>query len=103
LLIIRDGGFDYFVVAVSFVKVAFCTDPQLTTSIKYMALELTLSGLLLVGCLFIGSYRRRVLLGKAAAKMMISEMGSGSTGSTNVLRTRKGPNLVVLLIDFEGL
>lgn len=65
-----------------------------------MALELTLSGLLLVAAYLLGSLPTGYLTGKLLKGIDIREEGSGSTGSTNVLRTLgKGPALVVLLVD----
>jgi len=65
-----------------------------------MVLELTLSGLLLIAAYLLGSLPTGYLTGRLLKGIDIREQGSGSTGSTNVLRTLgKGPALVVLLID----
>src|SRR4028119_1397223 len=65
-----------------------------------MALELTLSGLLLLAAYLLGSFPTGYLAAWLLKGIDIREQGSGSTGATNVLRTLgKGPALVVLLID----
>ena len=65
-----------------------------------MALELTLSGLLLLAAYLLGSFPTGYLAARLLTGIDIREQGSGSTGATNVLRTLgKGPALVVLLID----
>lgn len=65
-----------------------------------MVLELTLSGLLLIAAYLLGSLPTGYLAGRLLKGIDIREQGSGSTGSTNVLRTLgKGPALVVLLVD----
>lgn len=65
-----------------------------------MALELTVSGLLLIAAYLLGSIPTGYLAGRLLKGVDIREQGSGSTGATNVLRTLgKGPALVVLLID----
>lgn len=65
-----------------------------------MALELTLCGLLFIIAYLLGS----IPTGYTAARLLkgidIREVGSGSTGATNVLRALgKGPALAVLLVD----
>lgn len=65
-----------------------------------MALELTLSGLLLIAAYLLGSFPTGYLAAWLLKGIDIREQGSGSTGATNVLRTLgKGPALVVLLVD----
>lgn len=65
-----------------------------------MALELTLSGLLLITAYLLGSFPTGYLAAWLLKGIDIREQGSGSTGATNVLRTLgKGPALVVLLVD----
>jgi glycerol-3-phosphate acyltransferase PlsY len=65
-----------------------------------MALELTLSGLLLLAAYLLGSFPTGYLAAWLLKGIDIRGQGSGSTGATNVLRTLgKGPALVVLLID----
>jgi glycerol-3-phosphate acyltransferase PlsY len=63
-------------------------------------LQLTLSGLLLIVAYLLGSIPTGYLAGRLLKGIDIRQEGSGSTGSTNVLRTLgKGPALVVLLVD----
>lgn len=63
-------------------------------------LELMLSGLLLIVAYLLGSIPTGYLAGRLLKGIDIRQEGSGSTGSTNVLRTLgKGPALVVLLVD----
>lgn len=65
-----------------------------------MALELALSGLLLIAAYLLGSIPTGYLAGRLLKGIDIRECGSGSTGATNVLRTLgKGPAAMVLLID----
>jgi acyl phosphate:glycerol-3-phosphate acyltransferase len=65
-----------------------------------MALELMLSGLLLFAAYLLGALPTGYLAGKLLKGIDIRDEGSGSTGSTNVLRTLgKGPALVVLFVD----
>lgn len=65
-----------------------------------MALELTLSGLLLLAAYLLGSFPTGYLAAWLLKGIDIRGQGSGSTGATNVLRTLgKGPALVVLVID----
>lgn len=65
-----------------------------------MALELTLSGLLLIAAYLLGSFPTGYLAARLLKGIDIREQGSGSIGATNVLRTLgKGPALVVLLVD----
>lgn len=62
--------------------------------------ELIWSGLLLIAAYLLGSLPTGYLAGKLLKGIDIRQEGSGSTGSTNVLRTLgKGPALVVLLVD----
>lgn len=64
-----------------------------------MLLELSLSGLLLIGAYLLGSIPTGYWLGRLKG-IDIREQGSGSTGATNVLRTLgKGPAALVLLVD----
>jgi glycerol-3-phosphate acyltransferase PlsY len=65
-----------------------------------MAIELTLSGLLLIAAYFLGSIPTGYLAGRLLKGIDIREQGSKSIGATNVLRTLgKGPALLVLLVD----
>ncbi|HEY9711037.1 MAG TPA: glycerol-3-phosphate acyltransferase, partial [Oculatellaceae cyanobacterium] len=65
-----------------------------------MVLELTLSGLLLIGAYLLGSIPTGYLAGRLLKGIDIREQGSGSTGATNVLRTLgKGPAIMVLVVD----
>jgi glycerol-3-phosphate acyltransferase PlsY len=65
-----------------------------------MVLELTLSGVLIIGAYLLGSIPTGYLAGRLLKGIDIREQGSGSTGATNVLRTLgKGPASVVLLVD----
>ncbi|MGC1396830.1 MAG: glycerol-3-phosphate 1-O-acyltransferase PlsY [Coleofasciculaceae cyanobacterium] len=62
--------------------------------------ELIWSGLLLIAAYLLGSLPTGYLAGRLLKGIDIRQEGSGSTGSTNVLRTLgKVPALVVLLID----
>ncbi len=54
----------------------------------------------LISSYFLGSIPTGFLAGKWIANIDLREIGSGSTGATNVLRQiGKGPALVVFLID----
>jgi|SRR6478672_1360910 len=65
-----------------------------------MTLALTICGLLLLAAYLLGSIPTGYTAGKLLKGVDIREVGSGSTGATNVLRTLgKGPALAVLLID----
>ncbi|MFP5273414.1 glycerol-3-phosphate 1-O-acyltransferase PlsY [Coleofasciculus sp.] len=65
-----------------------------------MMLELSWIGLLLITAYLLGSIPTGYLAGRLIKGIDIREVGSGSTGATNVLRNLgKGPALVVLLID----
>lgn len=65
-----------------------------------MALELIGIGLLLTTAYLLGSIPAGYLAGRILKGIDIREVGSGSTGATNVLRAvGKGPALVVLLVD----
>ncbi|MGB5962266.1 MAG: glycerol-3-phosphate 1-O-acyltransferase PlsY [Coleofasciculaceae cyanobacterium] len=62
--------------------------------------ELIWSGLLLIAAYLLGSLPTGYLAGRLLKGIDIRQEGSGSTGSTNVLRTLgKAPALVVLLVD----
>ncbi|WP_293130069.1 glycerol-3-phosphate 1-O-acyltransferase PlsY [Microcoleus sp. bin38.metabat.b11b12b14.051] len=61
---------------------------------------LSLNGVLLIAAYLLGSIPTGYALGKWMLGIDIREVGSGSTGATNVLRTLgKGPGLAVLLVD----
>ena len=65
-----------------------------------MAIGLITSGLVLIAAYLIGSFPTGYLAGRILKGIDIREVGSGSTGATNVLRAvGKGPALVVLLVD----
>ncbi|MEQ9668174.1 glycerol-3-phosphate 1-O-acyltransferase PlsY [Coleofasciculus sp. G2-EDA-02] len=65
-----------------------------------MMLELSWIGLLLITAYLLGSIPTGYLAGRLVKGIDIREVGSGSTGATNVLRNLgKGPAFVVLLID----
>ncbi|MEQ9235026.1 glycerol-3-phosphate 1-O-acyltransferase PlsY [Coleofasciculus sp. E2-BRE-01] len=65
-----------------------------------MMRELSWIGLLLISAYLLGSIPTGYLAGRLVKGIDIREIGSGSTGATNVLRNLgKGPALVVLLID----
>jgi len=65
-----------------------------------MVLELTICGLLLIAAYLLGSIPTGYTAGRLLKGIDIREVGSGSTGATNVLRTLgKGPAVAVLLID----
>lgn len=65
-----------------------------------MALGLIASGLVLIAAYLLGSIPTGYLAGKILKGIDIREVGSGSTGATNVLRAvGKWPALVVLLVD----
>lgn len=63
-----------------------------------------LPGLVLVAAYLLGSIPSGYLAGRWCAGIDLRQLGSGSTGATNVLRqVGKGPALVVLLVDiFKG-
>ncbi|MEG3940938.1 glycerol-3-phosphate 1-O-acyltransferase PlsY [Microcoleus sp. S36b_A3] len=61
---------------------------------------IVLNGALLIAAYLLGSIPTGYTLGKWMLGIDIREVGSGSTGATNVLRTLgKGPGLAVLLVD----
>ncbi|BAZ50941.1 hypothetical protein NIES4103_35640 [Nostoc sp. NIES-4103] len=65
-----------------------------------MAIWLTLSGILLLVAYLLGSFPTGYIAVKQLKGIDIREVGSGSTGATNVLRTLgKGPGAFVLVID----
>lgn len=65
-----------------------------------MMRELSWIGLLLIAAYLLGSIPTGYLAGRLVKGIDIREVGSGSTGATNVLRNLgKGPAFVVLLID----
>ena len=65
-----------------------------------MAIWLTLCSLLVFFAYLLGSFPTGYLAGKLLQGIDIREVGSGSTGATNVLRTLgKGPGALVLLVD----
>lgn len=65
-----------------------------------MILDLFWIGLLLLTAYLLGSIPTGYLAGRLLKGIDIREIGSGSTGATNVLRNLgKGPAIVVLLID----
>jgi glycerol-3-phosphate acyltransferase PlsY len=65
-----------------------------------MALALTVSGLLILTAYLLGSLPTGYLIGRWLKGIDIREVGSGSTGATNVLRTLgKGPAIMVLAVD----
>ncbi|BAY31983.1 hypothetical protein NIES2107_38690 [Nostoc carneum NIES-2107] len=65
-----------------------------------MAIWLTLCGAVLVVAYLLGSFPTGYIAVKQLKGIDIREVGSGSTGATNVLRTLgKGPGAFVLLID----
>ncbi|MEQ8756830.1 MAG: glycerol-3-phosphate 1-O-acyltransferase PlsY [Coleofasciculus sp. G1-WW12-02] len=65
-----------------------------------MMRELSWIGLLLITAYLLGSIPTGYLAGRLVKGIDIREVGSGSTGATNVLRNLgKGPAFVVLLID----
>lgn len=65
-----------------------------------MMRELSWIGLLLISAYLLGSIPTGYLAGRLVKGIDIREIGSGSTGATNVLRNLgKGPALVVLLVD----
>lgn len=65
-----------------------------------MAIWLSLCGAILVAAYLLGSTPTGYILVKLLKGIDIREVGSGSTGATNVLRTLgKGPGAFVLLID----
>ena len=65
-----------------------------------MASWIVLNGTLLIAAYLLGSIPTGYALGKWMLGIDIREVGSGSTGATNVLRTLgKGPGLAVLLVD----
>lgn len=66
----------------------------------FMALGSIVSGLVLIAAYLLGSIPTGYLAGRSLKGIDIREVGSGSTGATNVLRTvGKWPALVVLLVD----
>ncbi|MFN9400521.1 MAG: glycerol-3-phosphate acyltransferase, partial [Dolichospermum sp.] len=65
-----------------------------------MFMWLTLCAVVVLLAYLFGSFPTGYLAGKLLKGIDIREVGSGSTGATNVLRTLgKGPGAVVLLID----
>ncbi|MBD2388211.1 glycerol-3-phosphate 1-O-acyltransferase PlsY [Cylindrospermum sp. FACHB-282] len=65
-----------------------------------MAIWLTLSGSIVAIAYLVGSFPTGYIAVKQLKGIDIREVGSGSTGATNVLRTLgKGPGALVLLID----
>jgi len=65
-----------------------------------MILDVCWIGLLLLTAYLLGSIPTGYLAGRLLKGIDIREIGSGSTGATNVLRNLgKGPAIVVLLID----
>ncbi|HLO85304.1 MAG TPA: glycerol-3-phosphate 1-O-acyltransferase PlsY [Nostocaceae cyanobacterium] len=65
-----------------------------------MAIWLSLCGAVVITAYLLGSFPTGYLAGKLLKGIDIREVGSGSTGATNVLRTLgKGPGAVVLLVD----
>jgi glycerol-3-phosphate acyltransferase PlsY len=65
-----------------------------------MALWVALNGSLLIGAYLLGSLPSGYWAGRWLKGIDIRELGSGSTGATNVLRTLgKAPALGVLLVD----
>ncbi|MBD2165805.1 glycerol-3-phosphate 1-O-acyltransferase PlsY [Calothrix membranacea FACHB-236] len=65
-----------------------------------MAIWLTLCGVVLLVAYLLGSFPTGYIAVKQLKGIDIREVGSGSTGATNVLRTLgKGPGAFVLLID----
>ncbi|BAY20878.1 hypothetical protein NIES2100_06220 [Calothrix sp. NIES-2100] len=65
-----------------------------------MAIWLSLCAFVLVVAYLLGSFPTGYIAVKQLKGLDIREVGSGSTGATNVLRTLgKGPGAVVLLID----
>ena len=65
-----------------------------------MAIWLGLCGVALVVAYLLGSFPTGYIAGKLLKGIDIREVGSGSTGATNVLRTLgKGPGAFVLVID----
>ncbi|MBH8564573.1 glycerol-3-phosphate 1-O-acyltransferase PlsY [Nostoc sp. CENA67] len=65
-----------------------------------MAIWLTLSGVILLLAYLLGSFPTGYIAVKQLKGIDIREVGSGSTGATNVLRTLgKGPGAFVLVID----
>ncbi|MBK1987442.1 glycerol-3-phosphate 1-O-acyltransferase PlsY [Sphaerospermopsis aphanizomenoides BCCUSP55] len=65
-----------------------------------MAIWLTLCGAVVVLAYLVGSFPTGYIAGKLLKGIDIREVGSGSTGATNVLRTLgKVPGAFVLLID----
>ena len=65
-----------------------------------MAIWLSLCGAILVAAYLLGSIPTGYILVKLLKGIDIREVGSGSTGATNVLRTLgKGPGTFVLLVD----
>ncbi|QSJ18539.1 glycerol-3-phosphate 1-O-acyltransferase PlsY [Nostoc sp. UHCC 0702] len=65
-----------------------------------MAIWLTLSGAILLVTYLLGSFPTGYIAVKLLKGIDIREVGSGSTGATNVLRTLgKGPGAFVLVLD----
>lgn len=65
-----------------------------------MTTHLLINGALLLAAYLLGSIPIGYLLGRWLKGIDLREVGSGSTGATNVLRTLgKGPALLVLLVD----
>ncbi|AFZ23706.1 acyl-phosphate glycerol-3-phosphate acyltransferase [Cylindrospermum stagnale PCC 7417] len=65
-----------------------------------MAIWLTLCGAIVVVAYLLGSFPTGYIAVKQLKGIDIREVGSGSTGATNVLRTLgKGPGALVLLVD----
>jgi glycerol-3-phosphate acyltransferase PlsY len=65
-----------------------------------MAIWLTLCGVVVLLAYLLGSFPTGYIVGKVLKGIDIREVGSGSTGATNVLRTLgKVPGALVLLVD----
>lgn len=65
-----------------------------------MAIWLTLCGIVVLLAYLLGSFPTGYIVGKLLKGIDIREVGSGSTGATNVLRTLgKRPGAFVLLVD----
>lgn len=65
-----------------------------------MVIWLSVCGIFILLAYLLGSFPTGYILGKLLKGIDIREVGSGSTGATNVLRTLgKGPGAFVLLVD----
>jgi glycerol-3-phosphate acyltransferase PlsY len=65
-----------------------------------MAIWLTVCGVVVLLAYLLGSFPTGYIAGKLLKGIDIREVGSGSTGATNVLRTLgKGPGAFVLIVD----